>query len=130
MTNSTQTRRKFSQLVAGNPPLVSLRPEKSSKKRGGKHCKGRTKAGGACHAPVVEAGLCFFHANPEKLAELGRQGGQKNRRWPLDVGSLPHRSLKSINKSPGCWKKRSIEFDKAHLIFVPRMLSGFWPAFS
>jgi general stress protein YciG len=101
MTNSKQTRRKFSQLVAGNPPLVSLEPEKSSKERGGKHCKARTRAGGACHAPAVEAGLCFFHANPEKLAELGRQGGQKNRRWPLDGGSLPHRSLKSINEVSG-----------------------------
>ena len=49
----------------------------------------------------MEAGLCFFHANPEKLAELGRQGGQKNRRWPLDRGSLPHRSLKSINEVTG-----------------------------
>ena len=101
MTNSKQTRRKFSKLVAGNPPLVSLKSENSSKKRSGKHCKARTKAGGACHAPAVEAGLCFFHANPEKLAELGRQGGQKNRRWPLDGGSLPHRSLKSINEVTG-----------------------------
>jgi hypothetical protein len=25
--------------------------------------------------------LCFCHAHPEKLAELGRQGGRKNRRW-------------------------------------------------
>ena len=24
-------------------------------------------------------GLCFFHANPEKAAELGRRGGLKNR---------------------------------------------------
>jgi hypothetical protein len=101
MTNSKQTRRKFSQLVAGDPSLVNLKPERSSKKRSGKHCKARTKAGGACHAPAVEAGLCFFHANPEKLAELGRQGGQKNRRWPLDGGSLPHRSLKSINEVTG-----------------------------
>jgi hypothetical protein len=45
----------------------------------------------------VEGGLCFCHAHPEKLAELGRQGGQKNRRWKLDgCGALPHKPLKSI----------------------------------
>jgi hypothetical protein len=46
----------------------------------------------------VKAGLCFCHAHPEKLAELGRQGGQKNRRWKLDEGDLPHRPLKSIGE--------------------------------
>jgi hypothetical protein len=31
------------------------------------------------------------------MAELGRQGGQKNRRWKLDAcGDLPHKPLKSI----------------------------------
>ena len=80
---------------------MSLKAEKGLKQRNRKHCKAQTKAGGACHAPAVEAGLCFFHANPEKLAELGRQGGQKNRRWLLDGGSLPHRSLKSINEVAG-----------------------------
>jgi hypothetical protein len=25
--------------------------------------------------PAVQRGLCFFHANPDKLSELGRQGG-------------------------------------------------------
>jgi hypothetical protein len=44
----------------------------------------------------VEKGLCFCHANPEKLAELGRLGGQKNRRWKGDTG-LPSRPLKSVD---------------------------------
>ena len=31
------------------------------------------------------------------MAELGRQGGQKNRRWKLDgYGDLPYKPLKSI----------------------------------
>jgi hypothetical protein len=42
--------------------------------------------------------LCFCHAHPERLAELGRQGGQKNRRWKVDEGGLPRRSLKSIGE--------------------------------
>ena len=41
--------------------------------------------------------MCFCHAHPEKMAELGRQGGQRNRRWKLDgCGDLPHKPLKSI----------------------------------
>jgi hypothetical protein len=36
-------------------------------------------------SPAVETALCFFHAHPEKLAEFGRQGGQKNRCWKLEI---------------------------------------------
>jgi hypothetical protein len=32
---------------------------------------------------------------------MPRGGRQKNRRWPLDGGSLSHRSLKSINEVTG-----------------------------
>jgi hypothetical protein len=46
----------------------------------------------------VEGGLCFFHAHPEKLATLGRQGGQKNRRWRADKCDFPERPLKSIGE--------------------------------
>jgi hypothetical protein len=46
----------------------------------------------------VEAGLCFCHAHPEELAELGRQGGLKNRRWKVDNGELEHRPLKSVGQ--------------------------------
>jgi hypothetical protein len=56
------------------------------------------KAGGSCEAPAVARGLCFFHAHPEKLSELGRQGGQKNRRWQFDSSELSTVSLKSIDE--------------------------------
>jgi hypothetical protein len=46
----------------------------------------------------VERELCFFHAHPEKLADLGRQGGKKNRRWKFDESELPERPLKSIGE--------------------------------
>jgi hypothetical protein len=42
--------------------------------------------------------LCFCHAHPERLAELGRQGGRKNRHWRADEGDLPHRALKSVGQ--------------------------------
>jgi hypothetical protein len=77
---------------------VSFKPREGSKQRGRERCKARTKAGKPCQAPEVEAGLCFFHAHPEKLAEFGRQGGQKNRHWKIETEVLPYRSVKSIDE--------------------------------
>jgi hypothetical protein len=74
---------------------MSLKVEKGSKQRSRKRCKARTKAGSGCQAPAVERGLCFFHAHPEKLSELGRQGGQKNRRSKVDEYNLATIPLKS-----------------------------------
>ena len=42
-------------------------------------CKAKTKLGKPCSAAATAGGLCFFHANPNKTAELGRVGGRKNR---------------------------------------------------
>jgi hypothetical protein len=44
-----------------------------------KHCRAKTKAGKPCKASPSERGLCAFHANPNRAAELGRIGGRKNR---------------------------------------------------
>jgi hypothetical protein len=77
---------------------LSVKPEKALKSGSRKNCKAKTKAGAPCQAPAVEKGLCFCHAYPEKLAELGRRGGQKNRRWNRAASDLPHRSLKSIGE--------------------------------
>jgi hypothetical protein len=44
----------------------------------------------------VERDLCFCHAHPEKMAELGRQGGRQNRRWKVDEGDRPHRPLRRV----------------------------------
>ena len=40
--------------------------------------------------------MCFCHAHPERLAELGRQGGQKNRRRSLDECCIPDRPLRNV----------------------------------
>ena len=42
-------------------------------------CKGTTTQGKRCRAAAMEGGLCFFHANPDKAAELGRIGGRSKR---------------------------------------------------
>jgi hypothetical protein len=74
---------------------VRLKAPKGSTAHSSSRCKTRTKAGNDCNAPVVENGLCFFHGNPERLTELGRQGGRKNRRQTRVDPDLPHRSLRS-----------------------------------
>lgn len=75
---------------------MSLKAQEASKRHSQARCKARTKAGGLCKAPAVERELCFFHAHPEKVAELGRQGGRRNRRWGGTDSDLRERSLRSI----------------------------------
>jgi hypothetical protein len=53
-------------------------------------CKAHTKQGKPCKAAATEGGLCFFHANPQKVAELGRLGGRRNRRAvAIDSAACP-----------------------------------------
>jgi hypothetical protein len=48
-------------------------------------CKAQAKSGKPCQAAATSGGLCYFHANPNKAAELGRIGGRKNSRPPAEV---------------------------------------------
>jgi hypothetical protein len=48
-------------------------------------CQGQTKSGNPCRAAATAGGLCFFHANPRKAAELGRIGGRKKSRPPSEA---------------------------------------------
>jgi len=48
-------------------------------------CKGQTKTGESCRAAATSGGLRFFHANPNKAAELGRIGGRTKSRLPAEV---------------------------------------------
>ena len=43
-------------------------------------CTGTTKSGRRCTAYALPNGLCFFHADPSRAKELGRQGGLKNKK--------------------------------------------------
>ena len=53
-------------------------------------CKAKAKSGKPCRAAATASGLCFFHANPNKVAELGRIGGRKKSRLPAEVpGPFP-----------------------------------------
>jgi len=62
-------------------------------------CNARTKSGKPCRAVAVKAGLCTFHANPQRAAELGRIGGLKNRHYSdsLDpVATPPPKSAEDV----------------------------------
>jgi hypothetical protein len=52
-------------------------------------CKAITSAGQPCRAAATEAGVCFFHGNPEKAAELSRIGGRKKYRTATELDPLP-----------------------------------------
>jgi len=66
-------------------------------KRRGTRCKGKTAAGKSCRAAATESGLCFFHSNPNRAAELGRIGGRKNRHDSADSGD-PQLSIESAKQ--------------------------------
>jgi hypothetical protein len=64
-----------------------IRPRKNQ-------CRGIRKDGKPCGAAPTAGGLCFFHANPAKASELGREGGRKNRRVVEETRD-PLRDLKT-----------------------------------
>ena len=80
---------------------MSLKPRKGLKQQSREQCKACTKAGSPCLAPAVERGFCFFHAHPEKVAELGRQGGKKNSRRKVTDLDLPRLQLTSMGEVSG-----------------------------
>jgi hypothetical protein len=52
-------------------------------------CKAQAKSGKPCRAAATEGGLCFFHGNPDKAAELGRIGGKSKFRAAENSDPLP-----------------------------------------
>ena len=40
-------------------------------------CKATASSGEPCRAKPHKEGLCFFHSDPKKAAELGRKGGRR-----------------------------------------------------
>ena len=55
-----------------------------------RYCKGIAKSGKPCRAAATASGLCFFHSNPNKTAELGRLGGRsKNQVVTEGLDPLP-----------------------------------------
>ena len=60
-------------------------------------CNARTRLGKSCRAVAVKAGLCTFHANPQRAAELGRIGGLKNRHYSDSTDPAPTNPPKSAD---------------------------------
>jgi hypothetical protein len=65
--------------------------------RDNNRCKGTTRRGRPCRAAATEGGLCFFHSNPDKAAELGRIGGTKNR-YTFVAGDRPPLAIESVKE--------------------------------
>jgi hypothetical protein len=65
--------------------------------RDNNRCKGTTRSGRPCRAAATEGGLCFFHSNPDKAAELGRIGGTKNR-YTFVAEDRPPLALESVKE--------------------------------
>jgi general stress protein YciG len=66
-------------------PLKRLKPPLG-------HCKATTSSGKPCRAKPHKGGLCFFHSDPQKAAELGQKGGRRNRHTyetPLQHVTVP-----------------------------------------
>jgi|SRR5208282_297832 hypothetical protein len=61
-------------------------------------CEAKTRTGAACRAPAGAKGLCFLHANPGIATSLGRRGGQKNRRSPLNLELPDNMTAADIRK--------------------------------
>jgi hypothetical protein len=63
-----------------------------------KRRQGVTKSGEACTAWAMEGGLCYFHANPNKAAELGQRGGKaKGPKGTADLFEYVARPLKTVD---------------------------------
>jgi len=58
-------------------------PPKRSKP-GLANCKAMTASGHRCKAKPHKDGLCFFHSDPQRAAELGRKGGRRRAAFKLD----------------------------------------------
>jgi hypothetical protein len=69
------------------------------------NCTAKRKSGEPCGAIAVEGGLCAFHRDPERAAELGRKSGQSRRRMPSADESnyelKPPRTAKEVRDALG-----------------------------
>lgn len=97
--------------------------KKMTKTNRDSRCRGRTKSGKPCRAAATDGGLCFFHANPKKAAELGRIGGRKNGR--VMAGSHPLPALDTVTAVRDAVKQLISDVYAAKL--HPRTAAGLAP---
>ncbi len=61
----------------------------------GNRCKGTNKRGELCKAAATASGFCYLHSDPSRAAQLGREGGRRNRHFIEDT-ARPLPTLDSI----------------------------------
>lgn len=59
------------------------------------NCKGTNRRGEPCKAAATHTGYCYLHSDPSRAAQLGREGGRRNRHF-IDDSARPLPSLDSI----------------------------------
>jgi Family of unknown function (DUF5763)/Stress-induced bacterial acidophilic repeat motif len=59
---------------------MSLKPSKAALAQ----CKATTPSGQPCRAKPHKDGLCFFHFDPQRAAELGQKGGRRRAALKLE----------------------------------------------
>src|ERR1035441_2267011 len=98
-------------------PLKRLKPPLA-------HCKATTSSGKPCRAKPHKGGLCFFHSDPQKAAELGQKGGRRNRHTyetPLQHVTVPESAgdvKRGVQGSPH--HQRAIELMRRAILIVVR----------
>ena len=58
-------------------------------------CKGTTKRGAPCKAAATPSGFCYLHSDPNRAAQLGREGGRRNRHF-IEDSARPLPALDSV----------------------------------
>ena len=105
----------WAESAQGRQPL-QFGPSKAAKER----CQGVTKSGAACTAWAMEGGLCYFHANPDKAAELGRNGGRHRKQTyeqstehiaPPESAADVRRMLAETNHNPTKSSRGILEYE-------------------
>jgi general stress protein YciG len=73
-------------------------------------CKATNKKGVPCGAHATETGYCHLHSDPERAAQLGREGGKKNRHV---VGSAA-RPLPGLDNITGVRDALAVMIEDVH----------------
>ena len=87
-------------------------------------CKATNKRGAPCSAPATQTGYCHLHSDPERAAQLGREGGRKNRH----VVENAARPLPELDNITGVRDALAVMIEDVHANRMhPRTAAGLAP---
>ena len=90
-------------------------------------CSAKNKRGEPCGAPATETGYCHLHSDPERAAQLGREGGRKNRHV-LETDARP---LPALDTMTGVCNALAVMIEDVHARRMdPKTAAGLAPLFN